>query len=94
MKSESENSSPSAISRSKRYVKGNDLAELLAAQRLASTELYESLRIHLAEPEDLLPYHLLAENRRSRSQFEKAFELYRQADAKIDLLVSRFKGRS
>jgi hypothetical protein len=70
------------------------LLELFEAQRRASAELYAAVRNSLAETENLLPHVLLADNRRSRAQFEKAFELSRQADAKIDLLVSRFKGRS
>jgi hypothetical protein len=76
-----------------RYTSGKDLIELFAAQRLASERLYTGLRNWLAEYRDILQTPPPREHVRVATLIEKAFELSRMAEAKIEIVVSGFKGR-
>jgi hypothetical protein len=62
-------------------------------QRQAMEHLIEHLRQTL-EREAVMPFNdARRERTRQRRELERAFELYRQADAKIDILIGRFGGR-
>jgi hypothetical protein len=94
MKPKSENTSSSATRPSERSVSGKDLFELFEAHRLASAELYAEIRKMLAENRNVLQTPPPREHARLRTLYDKAFLLSRQAEAKIELLLSGFRGRS
>jgi hypothetical protein len=68
----------------------DDLARLFEAQRLASDQLYTGLRNWLARHRDVLQTPPPREHTRLRTLVERAFELTRQAEAKIELVISRY----
>jgi hypothetical protein len=78
---------------SPRSTSSERLLELFEAQRRASAQLHAELRNRLKEWEDLFPTPARPEHRRLKAQFEKAFELTKQAEAKIELLISHYSGR-
>lgn len=71
-----------------------DLIELFEAQRLANDRLYTGLRNWLAERRNVLWTPPPREHTRLVTLFDKAFELSRQAETKIELLLSVFRIRS
>jgi len=75
-----------------RSTKSERLNELFEAQRHASSQLHAELGKMLTQKEDLFP-KARTEHRRLRAQFERAYELTRQAEAKIELVLSQYTGR-
>lgn len=59
-------------------------------QRQAMEHLIEHLRQTLKQGTDAFFSDARRERTRQRKELEKAFELYRQADAKIDILIAQF----
>jgi hypothetical protein len=70
----------------------DELAQLLEANRHATAEIYTALRLRLANEASLGMNPPPQAYTRRVQQLEKAFELYRQAEARIELLVAHFGG--
>jgi hypothetical protein len=69
---------------------GERLTELLEAQRQATSEIYFALRESLLADENVLISPPPQAHIRRMQQLQKAFELYRQAEARLELLVFHF----
>jgi hypothetical protein len=80
---------PSNPAASKR-LSGERLTELLEAQRRATSELHSELRKCLAAEGNISFSPSPQAHIRRTQQLEKAHELFRQAEAKTELLVSHF----
>jgi hypothetical protein len=70
----------------------NDLVELLESQKLTSARLYSALRKRLVKEGSVHMNPPPASYTRRVQQLEKAYELNRQAQAKIELLILHFGG--
>lgn len=68
------------------------LTQLLETHRRVSAEIYASLRVRLVKEASVGMNPPPQAYTRRVHQLEKAFELYRQAEAKIELLVAHFGG--
>jgi hypothetical protein len=93
MLSEPENTPSPATRQSQRSPTATSLIDLFKAQQLANERLYAGLRNWLATHSDVLQNPPPREHTRHRALYEKAFELSRQAEAKIELLLSGFRAR-
>jgi hypothetical protein len=93
MKSESENATSPETRPSPRSVSAKDLITLFEAQRLANVQLYAGLRDWFESLSDTIQTPPPREHTRRRALYEKAFELSKQAEAKIELLLSGFRVR-
>jgi hypothetical protein len=70
----------------------DQLTQLLKTYRDATAEIYTALRVRLAKEARLFMSPSPQTYTRRVQQLEKAFELHRQAEAKIELLVAHFGG--
>jgi hypothetical protein len=93
MHSEIECTSSSTTLTTRRSVSAKDLITLFEAQRLGNEQLYTGLRDWFASDSDVLQNPPPRKHTRRRGLYEKAFELSRQAEAKIELLLSGFRVR-
>ena len=70
------------------------LTELLTVLRQTTSELHSALRKYLAEEGDRQLIRPSQAHLRRNQQLDKAHELFRQAEARAELLVYHFGNRS
>lgn len=92
MNRETANRSTSSNPAPGKRASGEQLTELLKALRRATSELHSELRGCVAADTNLLTSPPPQAHVRRMRLLEKAHELFRQAEAKIELLVVHFGG--
>lgn len=92
MKTETPNHPTSSSPASGKRPSGEQLTDLLEAQRLATSEIYVALRKSLLAEGNVLHSRPPQAHIRRGQQLEKAYELFRGGEAKLELLVSHFGG--
>jgi hypothetical protein len=71
---------------------GEQLTKLLATHRRLTSQLYAELRTLLAKEASVSMNPPPQSHTHRMQQLQKAFELYRQAEAKTEILVVHFGG--
>ena len=92
MKTETPNRPASSNTGPGKRVSGEQLTELLKALRQPTSEIHSELRKCLAVEGNLFESPPPQAHIRRGQQLEKAYELFRQAEAKVELLVLHFGG--